>query len=290
MISRIKLLSLLLLAVSAAAQTPERTAETPVDSLEVPAESLSRPVVGSYRIEIGRRSAYSTYLSPFSYHGTGFALSGFWTKMLPCNPEHLAMHFDTRLAYASLLNPAGSASELEFHSSLRWGMQWQKRLSGGWLVGVGGEAGLYGGALYLLRNSNNPVSAQFAAGLGAVGYASKVLWIKKLPVVISDRLALPLMSGFFCQEYGEPYYEIYLGNRKGLAHFGWPGNRFGVDNLLSVTLDFGRTAMEVGYRFSMQNERANNLTTRIFNNAFVIGVIPGGIGLKSRRKVITPLY
>lgn len=250
-----------------------------------------RPVMGSYRFEIGTRKAYSSYLSPFSYHGTGFALSGFWTKVLPQNPDHLAMSFEGRVNYASLLNPAGSASEIDCHAGLQWGLEWQKRFDRGWMIGAGGTVGVYGGLLYLLRNGNNPVSAQFAAGVGVRGYASKLIMIKKLPVLLADRVTLPLMGGFFCQEYGEPYYEIYLGNRSGLAHFGWPGNRFGIDNLLSVTLDLGRTALEMGYRFSMQNEHANNLTTRFFNHAFVIGVIPGGLGIKTRRTdIITPLY
>lgn len=254
-------------------------------------KELQRPVIGSYRLEIGRRSAYSSYLSPFSYKGTDFALSGFWTKVLPQNPEHLAMHFEGRVNYGSLLNPAGSARELDVHANFQWGMIWQKRFEDHWMVGVGGSAGFYGGLLYLMRNSNNPVSAQFAVGVAANAYASRLFFIKSLPVLVSDRLNLPLMGGFFCQQYGEPFYEIYLGNRSGLAHFGWPGNRFGVDNLLSVSLDFGRTAMEVGYRFSFQNEHANNLTTRFFNHAFVIGVIPGGLGIKSdKKKVITPLY
>lgn len=254
-------------------------------------DSLKRPVTGSYRVEIGHRSAYASYLSPFSYRGTDFALSGYWTKALPQNPRHLAMDFEGRVNYGRLLNPAGTAREMDLHANFRWGMEWQTRLPGGWLLGAGGTVGLYGGALYLLRNSNNPVAAQFAAGIGAAGHASRLFRIGRLPVVVADRLTLPLLAGFFCQEYGEPYYEIYLGNHKGLAHFGWPGNRFGLDNLLSLTLDLGRTALEIGYRFSMQNEQANNLTTRIFNHAFVVGVIPGGLGIKTGRKdIITPIY
>lgn len=250
----------------------------------------SRPVIGSYRLEIGRSKALSTYLSPFFYSGTNYALSGFWTKVLPHNPRHLAMHFEGRVNFADLLNPARTAREIDFHANVQWGLEWQTRLAHNWLVGAGGSAGLYGGMLYLPRNGNNPVEAQFALGIAAQGFASKVFRIKNFPILVSDRLTIPLAGGFFKQDYGESYFEIYLGNRKGLAHFGWPGNRFGLDNLLSVTLDFGRTAMEVGYRFSMQNEHACNLTTRIFNNAFVIGIIPGGIGLKSNKPVVTPLY
>lgn len=256
------------------------------DSVSV---EVQRPIIGSYRLELGSRSAYSTYLSPFSYKGTYFALSGFWSKVLPQNPRHLAMHFEGRAGFGRLLNPARTASEIDFHAQAQWGLEWQKRFCNNWLVGVGGSAGAYGGLLYLPRNGNNPVSAQFALGVAATGYASRHFKIGSLPVLVSDRITLPLMSGFFCQEYGESYYEIYLGNRKGLAHFGWPGNRFGIDNLLSVTFDLRTTALECGYRFSMQNERANHLTTRIFNHAFVFGIVPGGIGLR-KKNIITPLY
>lgn len=253
--------------------------------------ALSRPVIGSYRLEIGRKSAYSTYLSPFSYSGTNYAISGLWTKVLPQNPEHLAMHFEGRANYGDFLNPSRYAREYDFHAEVQWGLTWQKRFDGGWMIGAGGSVGIYGGLLYLPRNGNNPASAQFATGLAADGYASRLFHIKSLPVLVADRLTIPLMSGFFSQEYGESYYEIYLGNHSGLAHFGYPGNRFGIDNLLSLTLDLGRTALELGYRFSMQDEYANHLTTRFYNHAFVIGVIPGGLGIKTRKpNIITPLY
>lgn len=254
-------------------------------------EPKDRPVIGSYRLEIGGRRAYATYLSPFSYRGTDYALSGFWTKMLPRNPRHLAMHFEGRLNFGNLLNPAHTAREIDFHANVQWGLEWQKRFSGTWLLGVGGNVGVYGGLLYLPRNGNNPVEAQFSTGISASAFGSKLFYIKNVPVLISDRLNLPLLGGFFREGYGESYYEIYLGNHRGLAHFGWPGNRFGIDNLLAVTLDLGRTALEIGYRFSMQNERANNLTTRFFNNALVVGVIPGGLGIKTHKtNIITPLY
>lgn len=250
-----------------------------------------RPVIGYYNIEIGRRHVLSTYLSPFSYRGTGLGVSGYWTKMLPANPEHLAMDFQVRGVMGSLLNPARTASEIDFTGSFAWGLQWKKRLPHDFIVGVGGEAGIYGGVFYLPRNGNNPVSAQFAVGIGAVGSAGWHTRIGRLPILFSDRLSLPLLSGFFMPDYGETYYEIYLGNHGGLAHCGWPGNRFGIDNLLSATLDFGRTSIQVGYRFSMQNTQANNLVNRVFNHAFVIGIVPGGIGLKQRRdNIITPIY
>ena len=264
---------------------------TSANAQESPDTDWQRPVTGFYRVEIGSRSDLATYLSPLAYSGTNVGLSGLWTKVLPQNPAHLSMDFDAAVNFASLLNRAGTASEYDIHASFSWSLMWQKRFPSRWMVAVGGNAGLYGGAVYLMRNSNNPVAAQFAVGVGARFFASYHFTLGRLPILFADRLSLPLLGGFFCPEYGEPYYEIYLGNRNGLAHFGWPGNRFGVNNLLSVTLDFGRTALEVGYRFSMQNEQANHLTTRFIGNAFVIGIIPGGIGLKKRTvNAVNALY
>lgn len=255
------------------------------------AASLKRPVIGYYNVEIGSVKALATYLSPFSYKGTALAISGFWTKALPVNPEHLSMLFSGRADIGRLFNHAGTALEMDIHGNFQWGMEWKKRFPHNFIAGGGGVVGAYGGMLYLPRNGNNPVAAQFAAGLGLTGSAGWHTVLGRLPILVSDRVTLPFINGFFSQQYGETYYEIYLGNHKDLAHFGWFGNRFGIDNLLSVTLDFGRTAMQVGYRFSYQSEHVSNLDTKITCHSFVIGIIPGGIGLKQKKKeTITPLY
>lgn len=254
-------------------------------------KNLKRPVIGYYNFEIGTLKALSTYLSPFSYRGTNIAVSGFWTKVLPVNPEHLAMNFDGRANFGRMFNHARNSVEIDFHARFSWGMEWQKRLPHNFILGAGGNAGAYGGLLYLPRNGNNPVAAQFAVGIGITGSAGWHTDLKGLPILFTERIAMPLINGFFSPQYGETYYEIYLGNHKDLAHAGWFGNRFGLDNLLSMTIDFGRTAMQIGYRFSFQTEYVSNLDTRFINHAFVIGIVPGGIGLKQNRKdVITPLY
>ena len=250
-----------------------------------------RTIIGFYNIETGRKYALSTYLSPFSYSGTNFAVSGLWTKALPMNPEHLTMAFEGRVNFGSFLNKPKTARELDVHAGVSWSLLWNKRLENNFMVGGGGIAGLHGGMLYLTRNGNNPVSADFCLGLGLGGFASWHTTIGRLPILITERPSIPLVNCFFMPQYGEPYYEIYLGNRKGLVHCGWWGNHFALDNLLSVSLDFGKTAMQVGYRFSMQSVAANHLVSNMVNHAFVIGVIPGGLGLKNKKKdTINPLY
>lgn len=254
-------------------------------------KELERPVIGYYNFEIGRKSVVSTYVSPLKYEGTNMALSGYWTKSLPVNPEHLAMSFEGNVNLGCYLNEAKTAREMDLHAFVSWGLEWQKRLPNRFIIGGGGVVGLGGGAFYLTRNGNNPVSADFTFGLGLTASAGWHTTIGRLPILINDRARIPLVNGFFMPQYGETYYEIYLGDRRGLTHAGWWGNHFALDNLLSVSFDFGKTAMQIGYRFSMQSTTANHLVTNTFNNAFVIGVVPGGLGLKKKRHdIITPLY
>lgn len=254
--------------------------------------SSSRPVTGIYSLETGGRHDVATYLSPLHYHGVIYYASGFWSKALPFAPERCVMSFEGRLGGANMLNPAGTAAMIDVEGLFRYGMGWRTRLPYGITVGAGGYAGLEGGAMWLMRNSNNPVQLRLWAGIGAQGYISYVFRIGRLPVLAADRVCMPLAGCFFCQEYGETLYEVYLGNRKGLAHFGWPGNRVGVENHMSLTLDFGKTAMSIGYRYAFQNEEANSLVTRTSTHTFTIGVIPGGIGLKrkSKQPEINSLY
>ena len=249
-------------------------------------DTASRPVTGVYSIEIGRTSVEATYLSPLTYTGNQAAVSGSWSKALPFNPRHAVMQFDGYMNFNNILNPAKTARMVGLNAGFSWDMSWRKRLTNDFQITAGGGFDLSGGAYYLLRNSNNPVQAMANFSLMLTASVSKHFMIGKLPVLISDRVKLPSLGMFFCPDYGETYYEIYLGNHKGLVHAGWWGNNFRIDNLLKVTLDFGRTAMTVGYRITAYNQWANNLNTKIVTNYFVIGVIPGGIGLKKHYKDI----
>ena len=243
-------------------------------------EETSRPVTGVYSFELGRTSVLATYLSPLKYSGTQFSLSGSWSKALPFNPENAVMQFDAMANFCNLLNPPQTARMVGLTSGISWNMSWRKKLSGDFQFTLGGGLDIYGGAYYLLQNSNNPVQAIANISLIATASVSKHFNIGKLPVLLSDKIKLPFVGAFFCPEYGETYYEIYLGNHSGLAHAGSLGNNFRIDNLFSVTLDFGRTSMILGYRINAYNQWANMLNTKIITNSFVIGVIPGGIGLK----------
>lgn len=248
--------------------------------------SQSRPVTSTYSIETGHREVLATYLSPLRYKGRVTSLSGSWSKALPFAPEKAVMHFDGSMAFSSMLNPAQTAKMIGLYGSFSWGMSWRKHLPSEFQLTVGGTTGIEGGAYYLIRNGNNPVEAIANVSLAARATLSRPVRIGRLPILLRDEVSLPVVGVFFSPQYGETYYEIYLGNHKGLVHAGWWGNNFRIDNLLSATLDFGRTAMTIGYRFDAYTQWACSLNTKITTHSFVIGVVPGGIGLKKKKKTM----
>lgn len=241
-----------------------------------------RPVTGIYSIEIGRTDVLATYLSPLHYTGSQYGFSGEWTKAMPFNPEKAVMHFDGGLNFCSLLNPALTARMVGLTGDFRWGMSWKTALPYRLSLTAGGSLGFNGGAYYLMRNSNNPVQAMAQAALSLRASVARPFIIGRLPILVRDVVSLPTVTAFFAPQYGETYYEIYLGNHSGLAHAGWWGNNFSIDNRLTVSLDLGRTALTLGYRFQAQTQWANHLNTKIFTHSFMIGVVPGGLGFKSK--------
>ena len=258
------------------ATSDDQGAPTSLDTSE------SRPVTGIYSIEYGGKSVLATYLSPLRYTGSDIGISGSWTKAMPFAPQSAIMHFEGGGDFASLWNPAKTAKMVGLTAYFRWGMSWRHRLPCSIQLTAGGSIGIDGGAYYLMRNGNNPVEALGNVSLSARASLSRPFKVGKLNFLLRDEVSLPSLSLFFSPEYGETYYEIYLGNHKGLLHAGWWGNNFRIDNLLSVTLDFGRTAVMAGYRLKADNQWANYLNTKIITHSLVIGIIPGGLGLKKK--------
>jgi hypothetical protein len=232
--------------------------------------AVRNPITQVYSLDTGGVTAYSSYLSPMRYSGWGFALSGEWSKNLKQNPEKIQMTFAAKLDCSSLLNPAKSAGMLGASAYFGWGLAAQWHPACRWHFTLGGMFDLFGGALYLMRNSNNPVTPLAYAGIDLTASASFRFRFGRLPVVVRDVVRIPSAGAFFSPQYGETMYEIYLGNRKDLVHFGWWGNSFGIDNMLAFDLMFGRKFLRLGYRLDLRTFNAENLDTQILRNSFTI--------------------
>ena len=204
---------------------------------EQPAYLTHRPITSVYGLEIGGANINCNYLSPLPYAGSGTGVYGAWGKRMKQHPENLVMAFTAGLNMTSTKNPSKSAQMMSVSARFGWGPSWLHEFGNGWSMTLGG--------------------AHFG----------------RLPVTFADSASLPTLGAFFCPQYGQSYYEIYLGERSGLAHFGWWGNCFGINNHLTMSLHFrNRKSLVLGYRLYVRNNRANHLTNQYVTNAFTVAI------------------
>lgn len=260
------------------------------------AATVVRPVLAAYTLEAGSSHLCDTYLTPLHYSGWQTALGYERMQAMRFDPERWIMRLGGRVQAGRALNPARNAAMWHFDFSLGWDMMFRHRLGNGFTLAGGGTVGARVGALSLMRNSNNPVSARAALTIGITGMA---VWngnLGRLPLTLAYRPTLPLTGVFFAPDYNELYYEIWLGNHSRLVHGAWPGNYFALDNLLTADLHFGTTTLRLGYRLNVASTKANNLVTRDISHSLVIGITGEWISLRARSartpdaKVISAMY
>lgn len=232
-----------------------------------------RPVHASYTASIGTGHIADTYLSPLRYSGLSLSLDYERHQAMRFDPEHWTMRLAASIEGMHTKSPSGNSTMWEGMLHVSWGMMHRWHLPAGITVAGGGSTGVNLGCLYSERNSNNPASAKASWTINLTGYAIWKHTFGKLPITFAWQPVIPVAGLFFAPEYGQLYYEIYLGERSGLAHFGWWGNYFAMENLVTADLHLGEsTALRLGFRSNLLSTSVHDITTRIYNTSFVIGV------------------
>lgn len=261
-------------------------------------ETVLRPVASAYTIEIGSAHLRDTYLTPLKYEGQNFALGYERFQAMGFDPERWVMRLNGRLSLGHTENPGRNATMWDLDFEVGWAMMRRVRVSqvaGLQLMG-GGHTGVDLGALYLARNGNNPVSAKASWTIGATGAAVYNFKIRRLPVTLRYQATLPITGVFFSPDYGELYYEIYLGNHKGLTHGAWWGNYFRLDQLLTADLRFGATGLRLGYHFDFLSTKVNNIVTRRATHSLSVGISGEWLSvgrdgrLPAKARIISSIY
>lgn len=225
-----------------------------------------------FEFSVGHETARCTYLSPLTYTGPGYGLTYEWRK--PTWREgSVGMQAHAEFNYGYLLSSAKNSRMYDLAVNLDWGVERLWTPVENLEMAAGGTVGVDGGVMYLPRNGNNPAQAQMWAG-GSItlraDYGGLKLCGKRL--VISEKIEVPTIGCFFSPAYGETYYEIYLGNHNGLAHFGWWGNRPQVKSRLRVDWQLGKYALTLGFDYRFQGLECNHITTRRAVCAALIGI------------------
>lgn len=254
-------------------------------SASEPEEILLRPVTAAYTIEAGSSHLADTYLSPIRY--SGWSLGAGYSRMqaMKFSPEKWVMALDTRVAAERTLNRVGNATMWYWGLDLHWAMMRRVRPASGFTVGFGAGPGLKAGCLYSQRNGNNPASAKAAFTIDLTGYVAWNTRVGRLPLTLIYRPSIPLTGVFFAPDYGELYYEIYLGNHSGLARMAWWGNYFALDHILAVDLHLGTTSLRIGYSGQFLSTKASDITSRMARHCAVVGVAGEWLSVSPRKKI-----
>lgn len=260
---------------------------------------IIRPVASAYTVSAGFSSLADTYLTPLRYSGTHISLNFERLQAMKFNPERWVMQLNVGLDGDVTENPAHNADMYRVNLSASWAMMHRWRLPHSLTVAIGGSTNAYGGALYNRRNGNNPVAAKAAWTIGLKGYLTWSTHISRLPLLLRYQAELPVTGVFFSPDYGELYYEIWLGNHNGLAHAAWWGNYLEFNHSLVADLALGTTRLRIGYRNEILSTHVNSITSRFITHSFVLGIVNEWISLPSRprsnklspdARVISSLY
>lgn len=270
----------LFVALMLMAVLSSRAAETDSSRMEV-----IRPVMSAYTFEAGGSHLADTYLTPLIYGGYSLALQYERWQAMKFSPERWVMSLAVRGTWDHTDSPARNNSMWYAGLDARWAMIHRWKLPWGITVGAGAATGIMAGCMYNGRNSNNPASAKVSWTIDAAAYASWKTRIGRLPVTLTYRPIMPLTGVFYGVEYGQLYYEYWLGNRKNTIHWGHWGKYFAMDNQLTADLHFGSTSLRVGYRGYVYSTKVNGITSRITSNTFIIGISGEWMSINPRKKL-----
>lgn len=250
-----------------------------IANLAVLAHGAESPVSSTWSVEAGSAQLANTYLSPLKYNGWHMGVDYDRAQAMRFCPEKWMNALRFGVEFEKAKNPVGNTNLYSAQVSAGWSMLWRKRFGCGFSVQAGGAADMLAGAMLQLRNGNNPVQARAAVTVGPEVRAS---WTRGA-WAMGVRARTPLLGVFFTPEFGELYYEIQLGDRRGLVHCAHPGSFRRLNAEVFADFRPGATAIRVGYRADLLSAKANGIIDRRLVNAAFVGVNVDWLSLNRKK-------
>lgn len=249
---------------------------------------LVRPVVASTYLSLGNNQVYDTYLSINRYSGFDLGIGHERMRMAPFGRGRIAMRHVFDVSFSTTQNRPGNGSMITGMLDYSFGLYRSFSLPCGVRLLGGGDLEATAGAIYNLRNSNNPAAAKASLNLGLSGMVIYTWNIQDYPVTFRYQMSLPFAGVFFCPAYGQSYYEMFsLGNTKGIAHFGSFHNQFDMSNLFTIDFPVGRSALRIGYKNRLRSTHQNYLVYKMYTHVFTIGITTEFVPRSQRKKAFS---
>ena len=234
----------------------------------------TRPVLAMWEAGVGSEHLLDTYLTPITYVGPMVSLGFEHTQATGFAPQRAMRQLALSVGYGHVKNPVrnNTMHHLALHAQWSLTRRWQQAFHPQLELQAGGAAWVHGGVIYNSQNSNNVVSVKAQAAVALCARAAFATRLGRYPTIVHLQATLPVLGAFFSPDYDESYYEMYLGNRKHLAHLSWWGNRFDMSTRLATDIHFGGTILRLGYRLGVERSWVRQLNTHITTHEFIIGI------------------
>ncbi|MBR5843043.1 MAG: DUF3316 domain-containing protein [Bacteroidaceae bacterium] len=279
-----RLLYILALLMLPAVALSQETASTP-----------QRPVFTAVEFEGGGGRLVDTYLSPYSYSGWNIALNIELMQALKLDDYNWVWQQLIGLNYGSTrLSISGAGLTIMGGANYSFAMMHRSNTPiEGLQLYYGGNFSLLGEGLYNYHGGNNPATVKADISLGLTAMAVYNFSIGKLPFTTRYQLQLPVIGVFAQPEYGESYYEVWLGNYHNFLHCGTWANRFDIDNRITLDMHFGSWALRMGYHNRINTTYENNNRYQLVMHNFTVGFAGDLLSIdnkKSNRPIVRALY
>lgn len=223
---------------------------------------------------IGQANLFDTYLSPLEYTGPEVRVSR--ENMRPTTLMQGKVSRQT-LFHASMSythNRADNNNTVAGFANWSYALHHRFGLTPAFRLLAGAFTEVNVGALYNLRNSNNPVSVRTYLNIGASVIAAWDLRIGKRPLTLRYQANLPLAGVFFSPHYGQSYYEIFsLNNDGGTVRFTSLHNQPSLRQTLSADVPVGKAKMRITYMWDAQQANINHIKSHAYSHAFMVGFV-----------------
>lgn len=233
--------------------------------------------VGGYQI-------LDTYLSPYTYKGWGLSVANEKLKTVSLFNHHGVRQQNFGIEFSSTENDAKTASYLSGMLSygIGYGYRFEPCKNLRLIPGVSARA--LAGFIYNTRNGNNPASMKLDVAANLTGMAIYNFKIREFPLTLRFQTEIPFFSVFFSPNYMQSYYEIFsLGNYKGVVKAGSLHNYFTMRNYLTLDIPIYNYTVRLGYQNNIYKTDVNNLTTHLYSNSFMIGIVKEIVSYSGRK-------
>lgn len=275
-----------MLLITAAILLAFLPAQAQEDSLQT-----NRYVMRSTLYGIGFTNLLDTYLSPMEYTGPELRILRENMRMTNLLDGKVSRQSLFQANVAMTENKAGTGSEMHFMAN--WNLAWhyQFHINEHLKLLAGPNIEINGGALYNLRNSNNPVQVKAYANIGASGAAIWRFKIKNYPLTVRYQLNIPLAGLMFSPEYGEGYYEISESGDWGKnLYFTSLHNQPSLRQFLTLDFPVMSATVRVGYVNDVQQAKLNDLKSHAWSHTFMVGFVKNFYLLKGKSANIAIPY